>query len=147
MKKLFSLLTLVLFMGSLAFASTTGNVASKKWTQTLNTGTIACMQTALEKKEASVKTAFTNYSNWVLAALDTRETALSTARTKTTSKEIKAVVSSAWAGYKTTVAALKKTLLSEKTSAYNTYKTENKACKPTAIQAKIDVSTASSDQQ
>ena len=147
MKKLFSFLTFVLFMWSLTFASTTGNVASKKWTQTLTTGTILCMQTALEKKEAAVKTSFTNYSNWVLVALDTREAALTSARTKTTSKEIKAVVSSAWANYKTTVAALKKTLVSEKTSAYSTYKTENTACKPTKTQAKIDISTASSDQQ
>lgn len=90
---------------------------------------IACIKTAVEKRETSIIASATTFQTAILSALTTRKTDLLNARSLTTKEEIKSAVKSARNKFKVSKKLAKETLRKNEKTVRKTFKAERKACK------------------
>lgn len=115
-------------MVSPAFAEeNSGAVATVTSVQTSGPN-VACVQSALDKRESALISAIDPFATTIKSALQTRATALKDAWAKPTVKERREARLVAWKNYKTSAKSAHDTLRSAKKSAWATFKTEMKAC-------------------
>lgn len=136
-KTLLFLSASVLLLGVFAFAEdnneseSTGDVATVTATTTAtdNTAAIACAKTALEKREAAIKSAMDIYYASRGTAFAARTTAFTDALFLATKKEVKKAIDTGWKTYKKAIQDARKTKKGTVQTTWSTFRTEVKACK------------------
>jgi hypothetical protein len=121
MKKIISsiLIVLIFGIGLIAFAETTN---AKK------TVDLTCMQSAVEKRDGAIITAWDKYTASVKSALETRKSALKSAWTITEKTERISAIKTAWNNYKSSIKTTRQTWMKERKATWQTWKTDAKAC-------------------
>ena len=107
-------------------ATTTGTQPVSS--QALTATTLACVQTAVDAREASIGTAFSTFSTTESAALAARATALHTAWSITDTKARKAARATAWSTFSTANKNAYTALRMARKTAWSTFATASKAC-------------------
>lgn len=115
-----------LTVASTTKASTTKPVVNK---EALTPEAIACIQTALSKRDDAISASFTTYSTAVTGALTTRKVALNDSWSKPTGKDRLAARDAAWNAYKKTVKEANTKMMTAKKAAHDAFGKEAKACK------------------
>ncbi len=132
-KKLFalSLLAITLVITTFTFAKQDDLRAKefKWWSGTLISGQIACIKTAVEKRETSIIVVTTTFQTAILQALNTRKTDLLNARSLPTKAEIKTAVKKSRDNFKSNKKTAREAIRSWEKSAWSIFKTDKKACK------------------
>ncbi len=123
--KILILLTLVIFLGGMgvAVAATAANTTK---TTKINT---ACIQSAVEKRESAIITAYTKKTDAIKTALEARKAALVTAWGKSTVKERVQARAKAWKTFKATQVKAQITYQRELVAAWATFNKERKTCR------------------
>lgn len=135
MKKTLVLSLSVLLLGSsLAFAQTDGTTTPVATTISFDAN-IACVQTAVKAREASIGSAFTTFSTSISSALTTRASALETAWGTSDAKTRRTLRNEAWTNYKRANQSAKATFKTSKKSAWDTFKKASKACKTAVVES------------
>ncbi len=129
MKKLTSSLLMASFLvasGALpAFAS-----EKPKTAKVPNTVNVACVATAVDKREGAIITAYQTRTTAITTALQTRQSALKSAWAITIAKDRNAAIRKAWSSYKTSFSAANKTFRTDRMNTWKTFNTDRKACGP-----------------
>lgn len=135
MKKTLVLSLGILLLGSsLAFAQTDGSTTPVATTTSVNAN-IACVQTAVKTREASIGGAFTTFSTSISSALTARASALETAWGTSDAKTRRTLRNEAWANYKKANQSAKSTFKTSKKAAWDAFKTASKACKTQVVES------------
>lgn len=93
---------------------------------------LACVQTAVGKREDAVMSAVDSYTSAWKSALSTRKTALTAAWNITVNKDRNAAIRSAWNAFKS---AKRDAMMTHRTAikaAWGAFKTDRRACGPSA---------------
>lgn len=116
-------------MVSPAFAEENNNGATPIVTSAHTNGPdVACIQSALDKRETNLIAAIDPFATSIKSALSARTIALKDAWTKTTVKERREARALAWKTYKTSAQNAHQALKTAKKTAWSTFKTDMKAC-------------------
>lgn len=92
---------------------------------------LACVQTAVEKRENAIISAFDTQSSVVKTALSARKDALKAAWAITDQKERHVAIKKAWSDFTVTAKKAKTQLRKDRDSAWETFRQDIKACKAT----------------
>lgn len=146
MKKLFVFPVIWLILGAVAIATEIKTTDLIPAWQELSGTVVACIKTALEKKETTILSVFTTYQKNNFLALESRKKSLLAAWDKSTKSEVKNALSAAWKTYKKSFSENKSTLHTSRNLAWSMYKTEVKSCKWNSILQNVDSSSERSEQ-
>jgi hypothetical protein len=126
-KLIFGFAAAAIFMSAAAAfaADGTSSATSTKPQSAVN---IACVQSAVGKREAAVAAAFDAYSAAEKSALSARSSALSAAWGKTNLKDVRIAVKSSWKAYNDAQKAARKTLRQATQGAWKQFNTDRKSC-------------------
>lgn len=89
---------------------------------------LACMQSAIGKRDGAIASAFDTYYNAAKGALTARMSALKAAWGMSDKKARNEAQKKAWSDYRTTVKAARKVFHSAQISAWQQFRTDAKAC-------------------
>lgn len=89
---------------------------------------IACVKTAVAKRESAVQTAFSVYSSSINGALSTRASELSAAWDIADIRQRRAAIAAAWAKYRTGRMSANKTLRQARLAVWQQFTVDRKAC-------------------
>ena len=98
---------------------------------TPNTDAIACVRTAITKRETSIQNAFSAYTTAQNTALTTRSSALSAAYAVADAKTIRKSLKDAWTTYRKTHSAITKSHNESVKAAWSLFSKDVKTCKTT----------------
>ena len=117
----------VLAQNTTASATPAKNIMNilKKTTATVN---LACMQTAVGKRDTAIISAFDVFYAATKQALETRKTALTSAWGITDKTQRKTALTAAWKVYKDTQKTARQTLNKARKDAWQNFYTDRKAC-------------------
>lgn len=90
---------------------------------------LACVKTAVEKREAAIQTAFDNFSVTIKSTLQTRKSELSAAWDIADRNERMKAVRNAWAKFKEAKRTAAKTFNQARLAAWKQFTIDRKACK------------------
>lgn len=129
MKKIGIILAGTAFLASALVSPVLAETATstKPVKATLN---VACMQTAIGKRDGAVSTSLSAYASSVNSAISTRTSALNAAWALTVSKDRRAAIRSAWSAYRVSAAAARSNFKKAKSSAWSVFYADRKACGP-----------------
>lgn len=99
---------------------------------------IICVQNAVKVREASIGTAFTNFSSSISTTLTVRASALDAAWGTSDAKTRKTLRNEAWTNYKKANQTAKATFKTNKKAAWDTFKTASKACKTSVVESEVN---------
>lgn len=103
---------------------------TEKTTKTLN---LACMQTAVDKRDGALVKAFDAYHTSILTALKNRQSALKTAWGISSTADRQLAIRKAWNEYRTERHTARKTFTTAKNNAWQTFMSERQTCKGSLI--------------
>lgn len=146
MKKLFALPVIWLILGAVAIATEIKTTNLVPAGQQFSWAIITCIKTAVDKRETTIFSAFTVYTDSSLASLATRKTSLLAAWNKPTKAEIKSAISVAWKTYKSSMSDNKALLHTSRSTAWAIYKADIKLCKWTSLVQNVDTSSEKNEQ-
>jgi len=140
MTKSISALLAVMFLVSVATVSATevgnsspsvGDKSSPKLTlaATPSPAALACVQTAVQKRDGAIISAFGAFSTSVTSALTARMNALNTAWGISDKTARRAAIKKAWSDFSTATKAARKTLNQARLAAWKQYAKDVRACK------------------
>lgn len=89
---------------------------------------IACVKTAVEKRETAIIAAWDKFYTGAKTALEARKTALMAAWDMADNKQRKQAIQVAWKAFKDARISLKSDLKQERSTAWQTFVTERKVC-------------------
>jgi len=92
---------------------------------------LACMQTAIGKRDGAIISALDAYYNAAKSALTTRQSALQAAWGMTDKKTRTSAQRKAWSDYRASIKTARKTFQNARTSAWKGFATDAKACRGT----------------
>lgn len=92
---------------------------------------IACVQTAVDKRETAIMAAFATFTTTVNSALTTRKNALHAAWAMTDSKARREAIKAAWSAFHNTWKGATKKLHSDRKAAWEQFRKDAKACRAT----------------
>ncbi len=92
------------------------------------TPNLTCVQSAVNKREGAVGSAFDAFNLSVKSALSSRRTALNSAWSLTNAKDRRVALKTAWQNWKTSWRSAAKALRDARNAAWTQYKTDLKAC-------------------
>ncbi len=92
-----------------------------------------CMQTAVDKRDSAIISAWDVYSAAVKSALSARKDALKSAWGITDAKERRAAIKKAWADFSSAVRQARKDFNSARKSAWKTFMADRRACGTGAV--------------
>lgn len=95
----------------------------------ISSGQLACVRTALVKRESAILAASTVHAAATNSGLTTRASSLYKAWTLANNKERKAAINSAWDSWENLVKSASDIHKKARDAAWNTFRTEVKACK------------------
>jgi len=95
---------------------------------------IACVQTAVNKRETAIGAAWTAKASAISSALSARASALSAAWQIATAKDRNAAVKAAWKAYASAVSVANKAMRTARMGAWSAFAADRKACHATASQ-------------
>jgi len=145
MKKLFALPVIGLILGAVAIATEIKTTDFISAGQELSAPTIACIKTAIEKRETTMFSVYSLYQNNNLTALTTRKISLLAAFDTTTKSEMKSAISTAWKVYKKSLSEHTSILHKSRNLAWSTFNDDVKICKWTLLLQNIDNSSVRSE--
>ena len=90
---------------------------------------LACVQTAVDKREAAVGTAYDTYTTSIKTALATRKTALHNAWGVSEAKTRRLAIRDAWSAFRKSHKDARAAWHTARRSAWKTFETERRACK------------------
>ena len=93
---------------------------------------IVCVQTAVEKRENAVATAWSSLNSSVTAAMAARKEVLKTAWAITDANQRRTAIKTAWTNFKTADKTARTTFRKAQKAAWAQFKTDAKACRATA---------------
>ncbi len=140
MKKIFFLLSLLIFSGFLAsvvYAENNGtsnkreNEDSWKWRNTTSTLNLPCVQTAVTARETAVIAAYDVMSVGIRSALTTRQTELTAAWGLTDNKARRDARTAAWTKFNKAVREIRKTYKASVNATWKKFHNDSKSCKVT----------------
>lgn len=99
---------------------------------------LACVQSAVNKREGSIIAAWDIFSASARTALTTRQSSLNSAWAIQERQERRAAIKSAWQTFRTSAKDAKKTLNDSRRSAWQQFKMDAKACAGSAVKAVKD---------
>jgi hypothetical protein len=91
---------------------------------------LACMQTAVDKREGAIIVAFDMYHSSISAALTARQAALKTAWGMTDRKARRAAINTAWKNYRAAQRQARKAFIKARSGAWATFNSDRKKCGP-----------------
>lgn len=103
--------------------------AHAETTSTSATLDTACIKTAIEARESSLKTGWSEFSAAVTGAYTTRAEDLATAYGKSTPEEIKGAVKNAWTIFKNTVKTARTEWKGVRKDTWAEFKNDKKECR------------------
>lgn len=131
MKKIFALpLTAALLFVLLLPAVTLGRTGTATITPTTTSKTlnVPCIQTATEKRDQAIMSAWDTYAAAIKTALSTRLSAIKSAWAISVAKDRRAAIKTAWRDYDKAVKNAKKTMRAAKEAAWKQFRTDRRAC-------------------
>lgn len=130
---------LAAFLVSLGLVARAQNATTAPSTKVEN---IACVKTAVDKRETAVQTAFDTFSASAKSALQARKSELLTAWDIVDRIQRRTAINSAWNKFRTAQKEAKKVFNQSRLSAWNQFTTDRKACKslPTGEDPGTDLS-------
>src|SRR3989338_7870232 len=125
-----SALAIALALGVLspALATDTTSTTSTKPGKEKRELDLACMRTAIEKRENTIQTAFGGYSGYITSALTTRKTGLLAAWQIESKKDRVAAYLKTWKTWREARQGAKKTYNTARIDAWKLFKTDRQAC-------------------
>lgn len=133
-KILFAFVLFALSLGSFGFAS--ADEATPTPTVSATPGPrLACMQTAVAKRDGSIITAFGKFSSAITSALTVRKDALVAAWGINDRQGRRAAIRAAWNAFRGSNQSARATLKSERTAAWKQFAVDAKGCRITNIGA------------
>lgn len=90
---------------------------------------LACMQTAVEKRETAIIAALVTYTNAWKTSLETRKTELNAAWGITNNKDRRNAINAAWKKFREARKEQRRAFRDARKSAWKQFKTDAKACK------------------
>ncbi|KKS23691.1 MAG: hypothetical protein UU83_C0043G0008 [Candidatus Jorgensenbacteria bacterium GW2011_GWF2_41_8] len=90
---------------------------------------LACMQTAVAKRDGAIITAFGKFSSGITTALTVRKDALVAAWGINNVKDRRAAIRAAWNAFRTSNQSARTTLKSERNSAWKQFRVDAKGCR------------------
>lgn len=88
----------------------------------------ACVQSAIDKRDNAIITAFDVFHTTVVSALQTRRDALKAAWGMADKAQRNAASKAAWSAYSTSLRAARKALVQSRHAAWNQFRTDRKTC-------------------
>ena len=119
-------------MASTAFAANTGAAMTKAAKPTVD---IACIKTAVDKREDALMVGWSTFNASIVTAYSTRMQALDAAWILTEAKTRIAAVKATWAAFSTAKKAAQKQWSSDRAGAWKTFGAAAKACDVTGLDA------------
>lgn len=110
------------------FADTEGHSASSTPPAVHKAVDLACMQTAVEKRDNAIIAALDTYSSGAKTALQTRRDALKAAWGMTDKKQRRAAIRAAWDAFRGTWKNAAKTFRSAKRDAWSQFNKDQRVC-------------------
>lgn len=138
MKKYLLASILVLFLGITGFSAITAETKGKA----SKTEDLACVRTAVEKREVAMQTGFDKFTNSMKSALETRKSELSAAWTITDKNQRQVAIKAAWDKFKEVKQGASKVFRQERDAAWKQFAIDRKTCKalPTGESPGLDLS-------
>jgi IS1 family transposase len=110
-------------------ATSTGDITTLTTTSVTADEATTCMTTAIQTRDAAIKTAMDTYYASRTSAFTARTTAFTDALLKATKKEKKAALTDAWKIYKKAIQDARNIKKTQVTSAWKDYRSNLKSCK------------------
>ena len=107
---------------------------------------IACVQTAVDKREDALDSAIGTFNGSILSAYQGRKTALHDAWSKTEAKERRTAVKAAWEAFKKAKKSAAQDWKKSQKSAWQTFSKDGKACKGGGDAVTVEAAGQASDE-
>lgn len=111
-------------------------------TEAARTLDIACIQAAVDKREAAIIAAVDTYHSTVKTALETRRAALKAAWAIPDRTQRRAAIKAAWDAFRGTWRTASNALHKTRRDAWKQYRTDRRACGPTATSDDLTAESA-----
>ncbi len=98
-------------------------------TTSVKTVDVACVKTAIDKRDNAIISALDTYYAAVKSALQARQSALKAAWDITNAKDRRTALRKAWSDYKTAIRKARKDFRTAKNAAWKQYYADRKTCK------------------
>src|SRR3989344_549768 len=123
-----ALTSLALAAAVSAFADNTSPPTTPPTSSERKTVDLACMQTAVDKRDTAIIAGVDAYHTAVKAALEARKTSLKAAWGITDRKERRAALKTAWRAYRTALKGARKGLHTSKNAVWAAFKADRRTC-------------------